>query len=132
MPESQSVFMPLCSAGLLLLISVIVVASAIRIIPETTRLSVFRLGHYIGEVGPGVVILIPFIDKGIVMDVHDQVTKLYEQTKIWGAVGTTLTEVHHDGSVDLGGEMWNAISQTPIPPGKQVRVVKAILEVKEL
>ncbi len=132
MPESQSVFMPLCSAGLILLISAFMLASAIRIVPETKRLSVFRLGRYIGEVGPGVVLLIPIIDKGILIDIHDQVTKLYEQTKIWGAVGTTLTEVHQDGSVDLGGEMWNAISPTPIPPGKQVRVVKAILEVKEL
>lgn len=37
-------------------------ASAIRLVPESERLAVYRLGRYIGEKGPGLVFVIPVID----------------------------------------------------------------------
>lgn len=48
-------------AGLVFLI--IILASAIRILPEYERGVIFRLGRVIGAKGPGVIILIPLIDK---------------------------------------------------------------------
>jgi regulator of protease activity HflC (stomatin/prohibitin superfamily) len=41
----------------------IFLASAIKILPEYERGVIFRLGRVIGAKGPGIVILIPFIDK---------------------------------------------------------------------
>ena len=44
-------------------------AMSIRIVRDGTRLSVYRLGQYIGDKGPGIVILIPIIDRGILKEV---------------------------------------------------------------
>ncbi|WP_457626207.1 slipin family protein [Persephonella sp.] len=41
----------------------IFLASAIKILPEYERGVIFRLGRVIGAKGPGIIILIPFIDK---------------------------------------------------------------------
>ncbi len=46
-----------------LVLLIIFLASAIKILPEYERGVVFRLGRVIGAKGPGIVILIPFIDR---------------------------------------------------------------------
>ena len=40
-----------------------------------------------------------------------------------GQIGETKTIVHHEGSVQMDGELWSARSEARIPAGKQVRVV---------
>jgi len=54
----------LCFLGAFLLIGLVLFASAIRIAREDTRLTVYRFGRNIGDKGPGIVLLIPFVDKG--------------------------------------------------------------------
>jgi regulator of protease activity HflC (stomatin/prohibitin superfamily) len=44
---------------------IVVLVNSIRIVREYERLVVFRLGRVIGEKGPGVVLLIPIIDRAI-------------------------------------------------------------------
>jgi regulator of protease activity HflC (stomatin/prohibitin superfamily) len=44
---------------------IIVLINAIRIVREYERLVVFRLGRVIGEKGPGLVLLIPIIDRAV-------------------------------------------------------------------
>jgi membrane-bound ClpP family serine protease len=39
-----------------------------------------------------------------------------------GAVGEAKTNLHPKGSVQVNGELWSAVSHTPIPAGAQVRV----------
>jgi regulator of protease activity HflC (stomatin/prohibitin superfamily) len=46
-----------------LLILVIILFSALRIVPEYQRGVVFRLGRFIGVKGPGLVIIVPFVDR---------------------------------------------------------------------
>lgn len=46
-----------------LIFLIIFLASAIKILPEYERGVIFRLGRVIGSKGPGIIILIPFIDK---------------------------------------------------------------------
>ncbi len=56
----------LTEGGLLLpviIVIVLVVGSAIKIVREYERLVVFRLGRLIGEKGPGLVFIIPIVDK---------------------------------------------------------------------
>ena len=43
-------------------------ANAIRIVPEYQRLVVFRLGRCVGAKGPGIVLLIPVIDRAVKVD----------------------------------------------------------------
>ncbi len=69
-------FVPLCLYGLIALLFVIVLATSIKIVPESKRLSVFRLGQFIGEKGPGVVFLIPIIDKAITSEPGNPVTNM--------------------------------------------------------
>ena len=41
-----------------------------------------------------------------------------------GKVGEARTKVLEDGSVQVGGELWSAKSETSIPAGSQIRVVR--------
>ena len=63
---------------------IIILASAIRILKEYERGVIFRLGRLVGAKGPGLILLIPFVDKmvktslrTVVMDVppQDVITK---------------------------------------------------------
>jgi membrane-bound serine protease (ClpP class) len=50
-----------------------------------------------------------------------------------GQVGEAKTFIHKDGSVQVAGELWSARSKSPIPAGRQVKVVARdgfILEVE--
>ena len=65
--------------GVIILFVVIVFASAIRILREYERGVIFRLGRLIGAKGPGLILLIPLVDRmvrvslrTIVMDVPSQ------------------------------------------------------------
>jgi regulator of protease activity HflC (stomatin/prohibitin superfamily) len=70
---------------LLLLVGLIVVflVSAIRIVPEYQRLVVLRLGRYVGkERGPGLVFVIPIVDKPIMVDLRETVQEIPHQQSI--------------------------------------------------
>jgi regulator of protease activity HflC (stomatin/prohibitin superfamily) len=57
--------------GLALAALAIVAFAAIKIVPEYQRLVVLRLGRCIGERGPGFVLLIPFIDRPLWVDLRE-------------------------------------------------------------
>lgn len=68
--------------ALLFFIIVGVASMAFRVVPEYQRLVVFRLGRLIGEKGPGLVILIPFIDRGVRVDLRETFFDVPPQTCI--------------------------------------------------
>jgi len=49
----------------------IILGSAIRIVPEYQRLVVLRLGRALGARGPGLIVLIPVVDRGIKVDLRE-------------------------------------------------------------
>ena len=65
-----------------LIILLAVIASGIRIVPEYQRVVVFRLGRVIAVKGPGLIFLVPFIDRGIVVDLREQYIEVTRQTCI--------------------------------------------------
>ena len=71
-----------CLIGIVVLIALMFLASALKIVPEYQRLVVFRLGRCIGERGPGLIILIPFIDRAVRVDLREQVREIPAQTSI--------------------------------------------------
>lgn len=71
-----------CLIGVIVLIVLVFLASALKIVPEYQRLVVFRLGRCIGPKGPGLVILIPFIDRAVRVDLREQVREIPAQTSI--------------------------------------------------
>ena len=49
----------------LVFLGIVILANAIRVVREYERLVVFRLGRLVGERGPGLVLLIPLIDRPV-------------------------------------------------------------------
>ena len=72
----------LCVFGALVLLLFLFLASAIRVVPEYQRLVVFRLGRCVGTKGPGIVLLIPVIDRAVKVDLREQVREIPHQTSI--------------------------------------------------
>ena len=73
MPENTILLLlPAIIIPLLFLFIVISLISAVRIVPEYQRLVVFRLGRLIRATGPGMVLLMPMIDKGVKVDLREQ------------------------------------------------------------
>lgn len=72
----------ICFVGAILVIGFVFLANAIRIVPEYQRLVVFRLGRSVGAKGPGIIILIPVIDRAVKVDLREQVREIPHQTAI--------------------------------------------------
>jgi regulator of protease activity HflC (stomatin/prohibitin superfamily) len=71
-----------CIVGAIVLLVIVFLANAIRIVPEYQRLVVFRLGRVLTARGPGLVILIPIIDRAVKVDLREQVREVPHQTSI--------------------------------------------------
>lgn len=72
----------LCFVGAILIGGLFLLGSAIRIVPEYQRLVVFRLGRAVGERGPGLVLLIPIIERAQRVDLREVVREVPHQTAI--------------------------------------------------
>jgi len=68
--------------GLIALGLVVLIPAAIRIVREYQRLMVFRLGRAIGAKGPGLVLLIPLVDRGVWVDLRELYLEIPHQTAI--------------------------------------------------
>jgi regulator of protease activity HflC (stomatin/prohibitin superfamily) len=64
------------------ILGLFLIAGAIRIVPEYERIIVFRLGRSMGQRGPGLVLLTPFVDRGTKVDLREQVREIPRQTSI--------------------------------------------------
>jgi regulator of protease activity HflC (stomatin/prohibitin superfamily) len=80
MPGGNTVF--LCVVGAIVILLVIFLANAIRIVNEYQRLVVFRLGRCLGTKGPGLVLLIPVVDRAVKVDLREQVREVPHQVSI--------------------------------------------------
>ena len=72
----------LIGAIVILLLVIVFLAKAIKVVPEYQRLVVFRLGRLVGQKGPGLVLLIPFVDKATVVDLREFYLEIPRQDSI--------------------------------------------------
>ena len=72
----------ICVVGAVILVALAFIASAIKVIPEFQRLVVFRLGRCVGAKGPGIIFLIPIVDKSVRVDLREQVREIPHQNSI--------------------------------------------------
>ena len=72
----------ICLVTIVVGLALFVLATSIKIIPEYERLVVFRLGRSVGVKGPGLILLIPFVDRGVRVDLREQVREIPHQTSI--------------------------------------------------
>jgi len=78
MPQTSNLIL----IGLIFLLAVTLLLKAVRIVPEYRRLVVFRLGRVIGASGPGLVLLIPFVDRAVRVDLRERFFDVIPQTTI--------------------------------------------------
>jgi len=72
----------LCTVAFVVVVLVVLVGNAIRIVNEYQRLVVFRLGRCIGTKGPGLVLLIPVVDRAVKVDLREQIREVPHQVSI--------------------------------------------------
>src|SRR5574340_716106 len=72
----------LCLIGGVVIVGLIFFLQSIRVVPVYQRLVVFLLGRCIGSKGPGIVFLVPVIDRGVKVDLREQVREVPHQTSI--------------------------------------------------
>src|SRR5687767_889936 len=72
----------LVGIGLLVLVVMFLLAKMIRVVPEYQRLVIFRLGRSIGTKGPGLIILIPIVDKAVSVDLRELYLEIPHQAAI--------------------------------------------------
>jgi regulator of protease activity HflC (stomatin/prohibitin superfamily) len=66
----------------LVIVGISILSAAIKIVREYQRLVVFRLGRSIGRKGPGIVFLIPIVDKAVWVDLREFFLEIPSQTCI--------------------------------------------------
>jgi regulator of protease activity HflC (stomatin/prohibitin superfamily) len=72
----------LIAVGVVVFLVVAFFWAAIKIVPEYQRLVVFRLGRLLSTKGPGLVILIPFVDRGTKVDLREFYLEIPRQDSI--------------------------------------------------
>ena len=68
--------------GIIAVFFIFILARSIRVVREYERMMVFRLGRSIGTKGPGLIILIPVIDKGVMVDLRELFLEIPHQAAI--------------------------------------------------
>ena len=66
----------------LVIVGIFILTSAIKVVREYQRLVVFRLGRSVGKKGPGLVFLIPVVDKAVWVDLREFFLEIPSQTCI--------------------------------------------------
>jgi len=72
----------LCVGVFIALFALLALFASIKIVREYQRLVVFRLGKCVGQRGPGLVLLIPFIENATWADLREQFLEVPHQTTI--------------------------------------------------
>ena len=72
----------LIALAIVVIIVALLLTQSIRITREYQRLVVFRLGKCLGAKGPGAVLLIPFIDRPVLVDLRERFVEIPHQSCI--------------------------------------------------
>jgi regulator of protease activity HflC (stomatin/prohibitin superfamily) len=58
---------------ILIVLIIVILAASLKVVKEYERMAVFRLGRFVNIVGPGLVLLIPGVDKGVKVNVKEKI-----------------------------------------------------------
>jgi regulator of protease activity HflC (stomatin/prohibitin superfamily) len=72
----------LIALGIIVVLLLLILATAVRIVREYQRLVVFRVGRVIGTKGPGIVLLIPLVDRANTVDLRELYLEIPHQSAI--------------------------------------------------
>jgi len=77
---AQAPWLPI--AVFLVVFALVLISAAVRIVSEYERLVIFRFGRCIGYRGPGLIFIIPVVDRPVRVDLREQFLEIPEQTCI--------------------------------------------------
>ncbi len=80
--EKGTVVGPIIALAFLIVILLAIVMSSVRIVREYERLVLFRLGRSLGIRGPGLVLIFPFIDRVVNVDLREMYLEIPHQAAI--------------------------------------------------
>ncbi|UCH51491.1 MAG: hypothetical protein JSV54_01625 [Chloroflexota bacterium] len=109
---------------------IIILAAAIKIVSEYERGVVFRLGRCVGVRGPGLIFLIPFIERMVKVDVGGVVKGQRRRVEtdaegLIGQVAIAKTALAPEGAVLVEGELWTAVvDDGKVESGEEVTITK--------
>ncbi|HET90761.1 MAG TPA: SPFH/Band 7/PHB domain protein [Chloroflexi bacterium] len=125
--------MDLLIFGFLLLLALVVVAMSIRIVPEYRRMVVFRLGRCVGEKGPGLVFLIPFVDRGVVVDLREVYFDVPPQTCITADnASVSIDFLVYDKVIDPERSVLEVANFTGAARGLAITTLRAVVGAMDL
>jgi len=79
---AEGVFLSWLVFIFVLVVAFLFISMAIKVVREYQRLVVFRLGKVMGARGPGLVFLIPFVDRAVWVDLREQYLEVPHQSTI--------------------------------------------------
>jgi regulator of protease activity HflC (stomatin/prohibitin superfamily) len=68
--------------AIIVLIVIALISASMKVVPEYMRIVIFRLGRFVGVRGPGVVFIIPIIDRIMRIDLRERFLEVSRQTCI--------------------------------------------------
>ena len=77
-----SVFGTFVGLVIIVIILLVLLTMTVKVVREYQRLVIFRLGRSIGQKGPGLVLLIPFVDRPMGVDLREAYLEVPKQTCI--------------------------------------------------
>lgn len=118
---------------LIVLIVVILLAMSVRIIPEYKRLVVFRLGRSVGAQGPGIIFLIPFIDKAVKVDLREVFFDVAPQTCITADnASVSIDFLVYDKVIDPERSVLEVEDYTGAARGLAITTLRAVVGAMDL
>jgi regulator of protease activity HflC (stomatin/prohibitin superfamily) len=118
---------------LIALVVVVLIAMSVRIIPEYKRLVVFRLGRSIGAQGPGIIFLIPFVDKPIKVDLREVFFDVTPQTCITADnASVSIDFLVYDKVIDPERSVLEVEDHTGAARGLAITTLRAVVGAMDL
>ena len=119
--------------GFLLLMAFTILGMAIRIVPEYKRLVVFRLGRSMGAKGPGLVFIIPFIDRYASVDLREVFFDVPPQTCITADnASVNIDFLVYDKVIDPERSVLEVANFTGAARGLAITTLRAVVGAMDL
>lgn len=119
--------------ALIALVIVILIAMSVRIVPEFKRIVVFRLGRSIGAQGPGIIFLIPFLDKPVNVDLREVFFDVAPQTCITADnASVSIDFLVYDKVIDPERSVLEVEDHTGAARGLAITTLRAVVGAMDL
>ena len=125
--------MDLIIVGFIVLLALVILTMSVRIVPEYRRLFVFRMGRSLGSRGPGLIFLIPFVDRGVSVDLREVFFDVPPQTCITADnASVSIDFLVYDKVIDPERSVLEVADFTGAARGLAITTLRAVVGAMDL